>query len=111
MFISYQGYLHGPFHTYALATLVALGLAIVYKKIKKDPSFRKILASSFIGVYSHIFLDSFLYTDIQPFYPLNINPFYMTISSSTIYNFCYISFPIALLVWKYKLSNKTSLKE
>jgi membrane-bound metal-dependent hydrolase YbcI (DUF457 family) len=106
MFISYQAYLHGPFHTYAIATIVAFGLTFSYKKIKKSSSFGKILASSLVGVYSHVFLDSFLYTDIKPFYPLSIKPFYMALSSSTIYNLSYISFPAAFLVWLYKKRTK-----
>jgi len=37
-------------------------------------SFTKTLYSSILGAYSHIFLDSFLYPEMNPFYPLLGNP-------------------------------------
>jgi len=45
-------------------------------KLKQDISFKRILVASLMGIYIHILLDSPIYTDIQPFFPLDINPFY-----------------------------------
>lgn len=62
-----------------------------FLKLKYDSSFRKILISSFIGVFSHIVLDSFLYSDIKPFFPSNYNPLLGLFNSLEIYLFCTIT--------------------
>lgn len=36
-----------------------------------------IFAGSILGVYSHVILDSILYTDACPFYPIAWNPFFV----------------------------------
>jgi len=80
--------LHGFFHSLIGGTIVALVLSIVMRKVGKTfsrilsffrleqkTSFRNILSASLLGVYLHIFLDSRMHWDIQPFYPLEANPF------------------------------------
>ena len=104
--------LHGFFHSFLggsiLAVLTAIILYLLKEKIKKvmaifklaqDSSFKKILWTSFFGVYSHVLLDSFLYTEIKPFYPLESNPFLGTFSSQQIYLFCSLSFLVGILFY------------
>lgn len=85
--------LHGFFHSFLGGTIVALILATIMTKIRKffTPilsffkiekviSFKKILLASLLGVYIHILLDSSMFTDIKPFFPLDFNPFYRNTS-------------------------------
>lgn len=79
-------YLHGVFHSYLGASIVSLALGLL---------FRKIFLSFLVGTYSHVFLDSFLYLDMQPFWPANVNPFLGLIDSGSVYGFSIIAFFVA----------------
>ena len=46
------------------------------------------MVSGFLGTMFHILLDSPLYDDIRPFYPLKTNPLYNPILSFEVYSFC-----------------------
>ncbi len=111
-----SGYLHGFFHSYLGSSILGILVAIVVFalrdstskimksfKLKQKSSFKKILFTSLFGVYSHVFLDSFLYIDIRPFYPLDINPLYNAISSAMIYQLCGISFLFVFILYAYKI--------
>jgi membrane-bound metal-dependent hydrolase YbcI (DUF457 family) len=95
--------LHGFLHTFVGGTIVALILGLTMEgfreplsqllslfKLEQDFSFKSVLLASIIGVYLHILLDSFLYIDIQPFYPAGINPLYVGTAAAEIlvYSFC-----------------------
>ena len=80
--------LHGFFHSFLGGTIVAFLLAAVMSKVRESLSpllsffkleqkstFKKILLASLTGIYIHILLDSRMHKDIQPFYPLDFNPF------------------------------------
>lgn len=107
MFINDLGYLHGPFHTYLAATFIGIGLALASGKF--GIPFKKAIYASLMGVYSHIFLDSFLYQDIKPFYPFQANPFYMVISSIDIYSFSALAFLPAFIIIIYKTRSRAQL--
>jgi membrane-bound metal-dependent hydrolase YbcI (DUF457 family) len=108
--------LHGFLHSFLGGSIVAIFAAITIYilrrpirkitsvlKLAQDSSFRKILWTSFFGIYFHIILDSFLYTDVKPFYPLRSNPFLEFFSSSQIYLFCGLSFLIGISFYLIKL--------
>ena len=116
MFLGLRYPLHGFFHSFiggsivaVLTTLAMYSLKNVVMKfttvfrLEQDSSFKKILWTSFLGVYFHIFLDSSLYTDIQPFYPSTSNPLLGLFSSSQIYSVCTISFLIAIVGYLVKV--------
>lgn len=80
--------LHGLLHTFLGGTFVALLLAFVMTRMREftaslmrmirmeqEHSARSIYAAALSGVYLHVLLDSRLYADIRPFYPLSYNPF------------------------------------
>ncbi len=111
--------LHGFLHTFLGGTIVAVILSgILYRlrgvmnkimevfKLSQESSFRAILFSCVLGVYLHIFLDSFLYTDIKPFFPLDINPLYGLVSHNLMYLFCGSSFILGGLIYVVKLSRR-----
>ncbi len=95
--------LHGFFHTYLGATIVAFLLAIAIWPFRgylnkivsifgmhQESSFRHILPASIIGTYSHVLLDSFLYAEMNPFFPLLGNPFLGIAQGAFVYNICVI---------------------
>ncbi len=105
-------YLHGPFHSYLGATIVALAVSIIVWSLRthlesfltmfnlrQKSSYIVILLSSLLGTYSHVFLDSFLYSEMNPFLPFLGNPFLGLISSAVIYQFCVVGGVIGLLVY------------
>ena len=111
--------LHGILHTYLMATVVSLILSLImyplkryYLKLlrifglKQETSFAKILISSLIGTYSHIFLDSFLYPEMQPFYPYAENPFLHMLSIVAVYGICVVSFIIGLIIYIIRILYK-----
>ncbi|MHA1615201.1 MAG: hypothetical protein ACTSYJ_10175, partial [Candidatus Thorarchaeota archaeon] len=92
---------HGFFHTYLGATIVAcvLSLAIFPFRgylnkivsifgLHQESSFRQIFPASIIGTYSHVLLDSILYAEMNPFFPLIGNPFLGLFQLVFIYNIC-----------------------
>ncbi|MDX8376451.1 MAG: metal-dependent hydrolase [Mariprofundales bacterium] len=80
-----QGHLHGFSHTYIGALLLAIIAALSGKYLseiglktlgilEKDGqainiSWLVVFGSAFIGTITHVFLDSIMHTDIEPFYP------------------------------------------
>lgn len=109
-------HLHGFLHSFLGGSILAFFTAIIFYllktqikkvmtvfKLAQTSSFKKILWTSFFGIYFHILLDSFLYTDIKPFYPLGSNPFLEFFSYSQIYLFCGLSFLIGILFYLIRL--------
>ena len=117
--------LHGYFHTFLVGTVVALvwgliaywGKSILQRLMKLfhlsyETNFRKMLLSAILGIWFHILLDGQLYTDIQPFWPLNSNPFFNLITPKTVRLLCTISFLPAIVLYiiavaSYVRKNKT----
>ena len=106
--------LHGFFHSLLGGTLVAIPLALIMLKIRdkltsllaffkleQKISFRRILVASLLGIYIHIFLDSRMYTDIQPFYPSTLNPLLTTgtLAGLDSYIICIWSFFGAVIIY------------
>jgi hypothetical protein len=120
------GPLHGIFHTYLLATVVAFIVSIVLWLlrnpissvvsifgIKQEPKKHRILLASIFGTYSHVFMDSFLYPEMNPFFPLLGNPFLGLIASSLIYQFCTICGIIGIIIYLgrfCRMSSKESVR-
>jgi len=130
IFFNLPGALHGPpLHTFIGSTiLLALPLtALVFilrkpiqiitspLKLKQNATIPTILIGALIGVYSHILLDAILYTDIQPFYPITMNPLLSQdpLRYYIMYTACAIAFIIALAMygfylWKYRQKQENS---
>jgi membrane-bound metal-dependent hydrolase YbcI (DUF457 family) len=120
MHFNISGYpLHGFFHSYLGASILALFVAAIFYplrglfgkvmtffRIPRKTSLKKILLTSFVGVYSHVFLDSFLYGEMMPFYPLQGNPFINILvhyQYSIIYGFCSLSFLLGIIAYLIRL--------
>ena len=96
--------LHGFFHSYlgaSIAALVLSGFIYPFRKqlnkivslfgLYQNSSFRHIIAASLVGTYSHVFLDSLLYVEMNPFFPLLGNPFVDLFLNGAVYTFCVIA--------------------
>ena len=107
---------HGLIHTYVVASAIGVIVAVIMYSLKglmgkmmkkiglyQTFSFTKTLYSSILGAYSHIFLDSFLYPEMNPFYPLLGNPFVGVASEYVrymiVYGLCGVCFLIGLILY------------
>ena len=90
--------MHGFLHTFIGGSLIAALLSLIMirfddriqkimtpLRLKQNHSRKKIWLTSYVGVYMHIIMDSFLYLDIKPFYPLKYNPIYSLLGSFEVY--------------------------
>ena len=102
-----EGYLHGFSHTYIGAILLALFSSLTGKYLSESglkllgiasPSSPIIIrwwivfVSAFIGTFSHVFLDSIMHLDVEPFFPMSLdNPFYKIMTLIQLHWFCLYS--------------------
>lgn len=109
--------LHGFFHSFVGGSVAAFFVFFVMMRldgriqkvmeifrVKQESSSFGVLSGAFLGVYLHIFLDSFLYTDIRPFFPAEVNPLYGLFSGHEIYLFCVAGFVFGIFLYGYKVS-------
>jgi len=116
--------LHGYAHTFLFASLGGIILGYVmylletfwhplYKvfllESKKTTSLKSFLFAGIFGTTLHVLLDSPLYIEMRPFFPLTLNPLYNLVSSSAVSNICVwmgivgVVFYVRLLVAKLLL--------
>ncbi|MFW9804127.1 MAG: hydrolase [Candidatus Thorarchaeota archaeon] len=95
--------LHGYFHAFLLAFIVGLALGstmlllegylhplyrMLLLETDSKTSLKRFVLAGFLGTMFHVLLDSPLYTDIRPFYPLTANPLYNPALSMEVYSLC-----------------------
>jgi len=115
LFLGLHYPLHGFFHSLLggtiLGAVVAVGIyfmrdwlnkILVVFRVQQKSSFTKILYTSILGVYFHIFLDSFLYDEMNLFYPILGNPLFNIVRSSIVYEFCTVSLIFGLILYVYR---------
>jgi membrane-bound metal-dependent hydrolase YbcI (DUF457 family) len=110
--------LHGFFHSVLGGTIVAVVLGLIMLRLggtargvlkplglEQSPSRQTIMLGSFLGVYSHILLDSPLYADIRPFFPSSVNPFFAGDAFTGIYVqvLCILLFLVGTTMYAAKL--------
>jgi len=110
--------LHGVLHTYLGATafsLVVVTTIIYFSRkhlqrisdalgIRQAYSLKSIVIGSLIGGWSHVFLDSFLYPELMPFWPvLRSNPFVGVTNNDAIYLITIIGFVAGAMLYFWKL--------
>ena len=122
-----QGHLHGFSHTYLGASLITIlsavsgkylseiGLLILRISKKENPIKIKwwvVFLSAFIGTFSHVFLDSIMHSDVQPFYPMSPNNIlWGVISVSLLHKICLYSGLIgAGIYFLVQFKNKKKIK-
>lgn len=110
--------LHGFLHSFLGGTIAAFLLAgtmsklrdglsplLGFFKLEQKTSLKKTLLASLSGVYLHVLLDSPLYPEMRPFYPLNVNPLLGRgiITSPEIYILCILSFVGGIVFYAIRL--------
>lgn len=113
--------LHGFFHSFIGGSIAAIGLSLVMLrfeartsrmmsvlKLEQKCSPKHVWLASFSGTYLHILLDSMLYTDIRPFYPLQINPFYIssTFAGFGVYAFCALCLLGGVILYIFRFARR-----
>jgi len=109
--------LHGTYHSLTVSTLIGLAVAVFMYLVRgftsrymerlrlpQSDDVRGYLAASLIGVWGHVLLDSFLYSDLSLIYPWRWNPLQGLVGYGTIFNVCLISFPLAVIVYLLRVT-------
>ena len=109
-----EGHLHGFTHTYIGATFLAIFSGLTGKYLSefglkhfslvKDPGFHLrwwvCFISAFLGSFSHVLLDSFMHSDIEPFYPFTlVNQLHGVISVSMLDKLCLYSGLVGIVLF------------
>ncbi len=105
--ITGEGHLHGFTHTYVGAVLIAIFSALTGKylsefglkilRISKSENpisivWWVVFLSAFLGSFSHVFLDSIMHADVEPFFPITLdNQFLGLISIPLLHKVCLYS--------------------
>jgi len=105
--ITGEGHLHGFTHTYVGAVLIAIFSALTGKylsefslkilRISKSENpisivWWVVFLSAFVGSFTHVFLDSIMHADVEPFFPLTLgNQFLGLISIPLLHKVCLYS--------------------
>lgn len=113
--------IHGAAHTLIGAAIIGFfwgSLAYLFKeqfskllkllKLSWEFTWKQYIISGVFGAWFHILFDAPLYFDIQPFYPIGINPFYGLVSRELMYKFCSFLFIAAVLMYLRQLFKKQS---
>ena len=108
---------YGWFHTLEGAAIASVVVGVVMYsakgytsklasmlKLKQNSSFKKILLTSFLGVYSHILLDMPLHT----LYDLRVPNIELTPVGLATYSFCVVSFLVGLVLYKHRTTHTAS---
>lgn len=94
--------LHGFLHTFLLGEIFCLLVSLLMFKLEsflisfyrlilpqyESPKLKCYLASGLIGGFLHILLDSPMYSEMMPLFPLKINPLYNPTLTKPIYTIC-----------------------
>jgi len=109
--------LHGTYHSLTIGTLVGVAVAVLMYLIRGSTSrhmerirlpqgggFQGYLAASLVGVWGHVLLDSFLYSDLSLISPWRWNPLLGLLSGGVILNACLISFPLAVILYLLRVT-------
>ena len=102
--ITGKGHLHGFSHTYIGASLLTIiaalsgkylsefGLLVIGISKKTNPikiAWWVVFLSAFIGTFSHVFLDSIMHSDIEPFFPFTQqNKIWAILNIEQLHKFC-----------------------
>lgn len=113
--------IHGILTTFAGGTVIAILVTTVISlipnsidrwldcgRLTDSVSRGRIFAGSLLGVYSHVVLDSILYTDARPFYPIAWNPFLADgVKFIPVYVGCTLTGILGIIAFAVKYRNKT----
>jgi membrane-bound metal-dependent hydrolase YbcI (DUF457 family) len=105
--------LHGYLHTFLFGGLVGLVWGVIAYvlfrrvftflmrlfRLPYQPTLANMAMSGLLGVWLHLFIDSFLYKEMNPFWPIGGNPFHAVVEYQTVYQVCEVSLIIAVVIY------------
>lgn len=91
---------HGLSHTFLGGAIIAAALAVIMSRLIPKEKKSKIWTASVIGIFLHVLVDAPMYDDITPFYPFDMNPFYIGYGTMRI---CAILLLGALLIGGFRI--------
>jgi len=113
---------HGYCHTFLFGTVIGFVWALLayparnYLKLLMNffglgyqTTLGKMILSGLLGIWFHILLDSFCWSDIRPFWPSNANPLTNLTTLNTVRLLCAISFIPAVVL--YIIAVRAHLRE
>ncbi len=116
--------LHGYLHTYFGAFVMGLATVLIcysfqsvfsqiltFFSLNQESNNQAIVFGAFLGTFSHILLDSFLYPEMNPFFPIIGNPFFNVLPSGFIYGFCLLSFIPGFILFFYRIHHVNMQKK
>lgn len=118
-----NGPIHGVLHNFIAAIIIGvIGGFILHpfrpeiKKwmdmvfIKQELSKTKTVLSTIIGALIAVLIDSILYSDLSPIYPISGNPFYGLLSLSQIHIIVVSTFMIGLILYLYRAYRQVEME-
>jgi membrane-bound metal-dependent hydrolase YbcI (DUF457 family) len=115
--------LHGYFHTLLIGGVLGLlwGLAAYPLKqiwqflmglvgLSYQPTLPKMMISGMLGVWLHVFIDCFLYQEMNPFFPIKGNPLYFAVRYLRVFSVCEVSLIVAVVIYGW-LAIRKFIKE
>jgi membrane-bound metal-dependent hydrolase YbcI (DUF457 family) len=104
--------LHGYFHTFLIGGISGLlwGLAAYPFRpvwrffmnlfgLSYQPTLSKMMISGMLGIWLHVFIDSLLYQEVKPFFPITGNPFCAIVRESRVFGVCEMSLMAAAVIF------------
>jgi membrane-bound metal-dependent hydrolase YbcI (DUF457 family) len=104
--------LHGYFHTFLFGGLIGLAWGLAAYPLKPilaflmrifglsyQPTLLKMMLSGLLGIWLHIFIDSFLYKEMNPFWPITGNPLHAIVRYQTVFQVCEVSLIAAIVIY------------
>ena len=71
---------------------------------------REHITAGVMGSALHVLLDSPLYSDIKPFFPLSVNPLYHPEFTEDIYRLCKVLFMLGVVLYSYTIAKQVVSK-
>jgi len=104
--------LHGYLHTFLIGGLAGLAWGFVAYPLRPlfawimnpfglgyKPTLAKMMLSGLLGAMFHVFTDSFLYKEMNPFWPIAGNPLYAVLRYRTVLLACEVSLILAIVLY------------
>jgi membrane-bound metal-dependent hydrolase YbcI (DUF457 family) len=114
--------LHGYFHTFLIGGMLGILWGLIAYPLKPvwrffmgifglsyQPTLTKMMISGILGIWLHVFIDSFLYPEMNPFFPIRGNPLQITFHYSRVYSVCEALLIVAVVIYGW-LAFRTLIK-
>jgi hypothetical protein len=112
MYYKFDVPIHWMCHTFLIGALVGIAWGLIaylarplfrfgmgLLKLQYDTGLHQMVLGGVVGAWLHVFLDSFLYGEMNPFWPVVGNPLHLMVSRETVYFLCDLCLVGAVVVY------------